>query len=187
MMTMTRVLLLALVVASAGCAPGVKSSRHLRPDALAPAEQWRGVGRLVVLPPDNWTPDVGYEYITWYRAVVHDLLREKGYEVRPLAEVNRFMRDNKFNVPGEATMYTPAELCRRLSADAVLYWDITGVGESPKLNLSLLKADGTVLWATGETALVLTYNAVAKGGYAPSDHRLALALGEILRRIPNRS
>lgn len=184
---MIRAVLLALAVSAAGCSSGVKSSRHLRPDALAPAEQWSGVGRIAVLPPDNWTVDVGYEYITWYRAVAHELLREKGYEVRPLAEVNRFLLQNKFTLPGEVTMYTPAELCQKLSADAVLFWDITRVGESPAVNINLLKSDGTLLLATGEVALGLKYKAIPKGSFAGTDGRLALALGEILRRIPNRS
>jgi hypothetical protein len=142
------------------------------------------VGRIAVLPPDNWTLDVGFEYIAWYRAVVHELLREKGYAVTPLAQVNRFFLRNKFSMAGEANSYTVAELSRSLDADAILYWAITSNG--PNLMFALERADGTALWGTGEVALGLSHVAPVSGRYNHSDGGVALVLGEILRHLPAR-
>ncbi|HZN62699.1 MAG TPA: hypothetical protein VFC90_09885, partial [Planctomycetota bacterium] len=106
-----RVLLAALILLT-GCT-GVKSSRRLKPEVQGPPEAWAGVARIAVLPPDNWTTDIGVEYITWYRAVIHELLREKGYDVAPLVDVNRFFRQNKFTVAGEVGIYNVSELAKR--------------------------------------------------------------------------
>jgi len=179
-----------VLLAAAGCGPIAKSSRHLKPDVQAPPEQWQGVARIAVLPPDNWTHDLGLEYITWYRALVHDLLRAKGYAVTPLVDVNHFLLKNKFTMAGEATMYPPDELGKHLGADAILYWDITQPGntvrDGPCLNFNLIKADGTALWCTGEARLSLAYNAPTQGGFDNQDRELALAISEVLRRIPAR-
>ncbi|HKS16648.1 MAG TPA: GNA1162 family protein, partial [Planctomycetota bacterium] len=136
------------------------------------------------LPPDNWTMDVGVEYITWYRAVIHELLKEKGYDVAPLVEVNRFFRKNKFTVAGEVGVYSVAELARQFNVDAILYWAVTS--DSPRLMFSLEKADGTLLWCTGEVALVLSHVAHVEGRFNPYDGGMALGLGEILRHMPGR-
>jgi hypothetical protein len=175
------ILALVLVV---GCG-GVKSSRRLRPEVQAPPEAWAGVRRVAVLPPDNWTLDVGFEYIAWYRAVIHELLREKGFAVTALADVNRFFLKNKFSQAGEANSYTPAELAQNLGADAILYWAITD--GAPRMMFSLEKADGTPLWCTGEVALSLGYVAPVSGRFHQADGGIALALGEILRHLPARA
>ena len=174
--------LLALGLAS--CV-GYKSSRRMKPEIEGPPEAWSGVRRIAVLPADNWTLDAGVEYITWYRALIHELLREKGYEVTPLVDVNRFFLKNKFSLAGEAGMYTSGELASALRADAVLYWAITA--EAPRLAFSLEKADGTPLWSTGEVALGLTHVAQIGGRFNASDGGIALALGEILRALPRRA
>jgi hypothetical protein len=180
---MRSLLALAAVTLIVGCM-GVKSSRRLRPEVLAPPAAWSGVARIAVLPPDNWTLDAGLEYITWYRAVIHELLRERGYEVAPLADVNRFFRQNKFAVAGEVGQYTQGELAKRFGVDAILYWAITE--KSPRLMFSLEKADGTVLWGTGEVALRLSHVAPVSGHYAQDDRGIALELGEVLRQLPAR-
>jgi len=172
------------VILMAGCG-GVKSSRRLKPEVQGPPEAWAGVRRVAVLPADNWTYDIGLEYVTWYRAVIHELLREKGYDVVPLAEVNRFFRRNKFTVAGEAGIYSPASLCSEFRSDAVLYWAITD--GAPRMMFSLEKADGTPLWSTGEVALGLGYVAPVSGSFAAGDRGIALALGEILRHLPGRA
>lgn len=179
---MTAVALAGLLIA--GCS-GVKSSRRLRPEVQGAPETWTGVRRVAVLPADNWTFDLGLEYVTWYRAVIHELLREKGYDVVPLADVNRFFVRNKFTVAGEAGIYSPAKLCEALHSDAVLYWAITD--GAPRLMFSLEKADGTPLWATGEVALGLAFVAPVSGHFNQGDRGVALALGEILRHLPRRA
>ncbi len=173
----------AVLVLAAGCASG-QSSRRLRPEVVAPPEAWKGVARIAVLPPDNWTASIGPEYVVWYRAVIHELLREKGYEPVTLVEVNRFLLRNRFTLAGEVRIYSMAELAAELGADAVLFWDITGPGG--RLNVDLVKADGTRLWGTGEVRLDLPYNAVSPAPFGLSDRQFALALGEILRRIPDK-
>ena len=175
------ILVLILVV---GCS-GVKSSRRLKPEVQAPPEAWAGVRRIAVLPPDNWTLDVGFEYIAWYRAVIHELLREKGFDVAPLADVNRFFLKNKFSQAGEANSYSPAELAKAFGSDAILYWAITDA--APRMMFSLEKADGTPLWSTGEVALGLGYVAPVSGRFNSTDGGFALALGEILRHMPPRT
>lgn len=174
---------LAIAILLAGCT-GMKSSRRLKPEVIGPLEAWSGVNRIAVLPPDNWTLDVGFEYIAWYRAVIHELLREKGYAVTPLAEVNRFFLKNKFMQAGEANSYTPAELAQSLGADAILYWAITDA--APRMMFSLEKADGTPLWCTGEVALGLSHVAPVSGRFHQTDGGFALALGEILHHMPTR-
>jgi hypothetical protein len=163
---------------------GVASSRRLRPQTLAAPEAWAGLARIAVMPPDNWTPSIGPEYVAWHRAVIAELLREKGYATTPLVDVNRFMLRNKFTLAGEVRIYSIAELAKELQADAVLFWDITA--EGGRLNVDLVKADGTALWGTGEVALDLAYNAPVSGSFRGEDETIALALHEILRRLPPR-
>lgn len=181
---MRSMLALAAITLVVGCT-GVKSSRRLRPEVLGAPEAWQGVSRIAVLPPDNWTLDAGLEYVTWYRAVIHELLREKGYELAPLAQVNRFFLENRFSVAAEAGAYSTPELAKRFGVDAVLLWGITD--KAPRLMFSLEKADGTPLWSTGEVALGLTHVAPVSGRFHDSDRGIALALGEILRHLPARS
>lgn len=175
--------LTGLLVLLSACGTPASSSRRLRPETTAPPEQWKGVGRLAVLPPDNWTASVGPEYQAWYRAVMAELLREKGYAVTPLLDVNRFMLKNKFTLAGEVRLYSAEELCKEFQADALLFWDITGAG---RLNMDLVKADGSRLWGTGEVYLDLPYVAPTSRAYDREDQRFALILAEILRKFPPR-
>jgi hypothetical protein len=176
--------LLVAVVLTAGCGAHVGVHHRLKPEVQAPAEGWAGVGRIAILPCDNWTTDVGLEYITWHRAVIHELVREKGYDVVPLAEINRFYRKNKFSVAGEAGIYSSAELAKQFTADAILYWAITADG--PRMMFLLEKSDGTPLWSTGDVGLGLGYVAPVSGRFNDDDKRIVLALGEILRALPRR-
>jgi hypothetical protein len=172
-----------LLLVLAACGTPASSSRRLKPETLAPAEAWKGVGRLAVLPPDNWTAHVGPEYQAWYRAVMAELLREKGYAVTPVVDVNRFMLKNKFTLAGEIRLYSVQELREEFRADALLFWDITGDG---RINMDLVKGDGQRLWSTGEIYLDLPYVARPAGSYSDADHRFALALAEILRKLPGK-
>ena len=165
----------------AGCT-GAASTRRLRPELDAPAEQWVGVKRVAVFPPDNWTTDIGVEYVTWYRAVIHELLREKGYVVTPLVKVNRFMLENHFTLAGEVRIYSPEELAEELDADGLFFWDVTEFGA--QVNVDFVKADGTRLWSTGEVRLGLAYNAHPRQRVHRTDFRFSLVLSEILRRFP---
>ncbi|HZL73717.1 MAG TPA: GNA1162 family protein [Planctomycetota bacterium] len=176
---------IAILVLAVGCQANVGVHRKLKPEQVAAADAWKGVARIAVMPPDNWTTDVGLEYITWYRAVVNELVREKGYEVASLAEVNRFFRKNKFSVAGEAGIYSAADLTKQFGVDAILYWAITAGG--PRMMFLLEKGDGTALWSTGDVGLALGYVAPVRGGFNSDDKEIALALGEILRALPPRT
>lgn len=176
------VLLPALVLAS--CMTQVKRSRHFDPEMSAPPEAWQGVRTVTVFPPDNWTNDVGLDYIAWYRAVIHELLREKGYAVTPLAQVNRFMLKNRFVMAGELAQYGPAELAQEFGSDVLLFWDITGA--SGRVNINVVKGDGTPLWNTGEVDLRLKYRAISRESFHMIDRQFALALGEVFRKFPPR-
>jgi hypothetical protein len=174
-------LLLLVAVFAAGCGAS-RSSRRLKPEIQAPPEAWQGVARIAVLPPDNWTTEVGAEHVAWHRAVIAQLVRERGYAVTPLVEVNRFMLRNRFTLAGEVRLYSTAELCAEFRSDAVLFWDITG--GAGHLNMDLVKADGTRLWGTGEVHLDLPYDTLPQVAASGSDQRWALAFGEVLRRLP---
>ncbi len=174
-------LLLVLLAASAGCG-GPRSARHLEAELVAPAPAWTGVVRVAVMPPDNWTHDLGLEYVTWYRAVIHEILAAKGYEPVPIAAVNRFLLRNRFTVSGEAAMYGPAELARELGADAVLHWNITTT--SPTLAFVLVKADGIALWSSGDASFRREYRMHPRAPGA--DQVMAVTLSEILRKLPVR-
>jgi len=176
--------LAAALVLIMGCGTPGATSRRLKPEVQAPPETWAGVASIAVLPPDNWTLDAGLEFITWYRAVAHEILREKGYRITPLADVNRFFLKRGYNLAGEAGNHTTPELAQHFGVDAVLIWAITS--KDPKLMFSLEKADGTPLWCTGEVLLSLKYVAVTGGSYQGRDAEIALALGEILRHMPAR-
>ncbi len=171
-------------LALAACGHQTNTTRELGQATIAPPEAWKGVGRIAVLPPDNWTHDIGLEYITWYRAVFNDSLRERGYRVTPVVEINRFMLKNRFNLTGEARAYAPADLCREFGSDAVMNWNITGDG--PMIEMILTKADGTILWSSGEIALALQYNAHPNLSYAGEDHQFAVALYEVVLKMPMR-
>jgi len=177
-------LLAAAAAVAAGCGPAGKSTRNLKPDAQAPAEAWRGVATVAVLPPNSWT-DHGLEYVAWYRAVIAESLRQKRYNVVPLVQVNRFMIDRKFHLSGELGMFETKELADAFRADALLSWQITNDG--PVLEVVLQKADGTILWATGEVRLGTKFKWYTSGQYHGQDDEFALALTEILRRLPERS
>lgn len=173
--------LCVLLTLLSACGAPASSSRRLRPEEVAPPEAWKGVARLTVLPPDNLTTDIGPEYQAWYRAVIGELLREKGYAVTPVVDVNRFMLKNKFTLAGEIRIYGIEDLAKEFQADALLFWDITGGG---RLNMDLVKADGLRLWGTGEVYLDLPYVTRPSLGYRGGDHRFSLALAEILRKFP---
>ena len=179
-----KTLAVVLAILAAGCGAS-RSSRRLKPEIEAPPEAWQGVHRIAVLPPDNWTTTVGAEYVAWHRAVIAELLRERGYEVVPLVEVNRFMLRNRFTLAGEVRLYSMEELARELRADAVFFWDITG--GAGNLNIDLVKGDGARLWGTGEVHLDLKYNSVSAERVGSSDREWALMFGEVLRKLPGRS
>jgi len=166
-----------------GCGGGM-SSRRLKPQIVAPPEAWQGVGRIAVLPPDNWTTEVGAEHVAWHRAVIAEILREKGYAVTPLVEVNRFMLKNRFTLAGEVRLYSIQELGQELHADAIFFWDITGPAGS--MNIDVVKSDSTHLWGTGQVHLDLPYNTVSHASFRPGDQRWALAFGEVLRKLPHK-
>ena len=174
----------AALLLLAACGTPASSSRRLKPETVAAPELWKGVGRVTVMPPDNWTADVGPEYQAWYRALIAELLREKGYEPTPVVDVNRFMLKNKFTLAGEVRIYSVEELAKEFRSDALLFWDITGSG---RLNMDLVKGDGRRLWGTGEVYLDLPYAARPSGSYDAGDQRFALALAEILRKLPRRA
>ncbi|MBI2931639.1 MAG: hypothetical protein HYY16_08305 [Planctomycetes bacterium] len=116
-------LLGACSIAACG-APDARPSSRCEPEQISPAEAWRDVKTIAVFPPDNWTYEIGPEYVTWYRAVLHELLRRKGYDVAPLAKINRFMTRNRFVMAGEARTYSTEELAHEFNADALFFWDI---------------------------------------------------------------
>ena len=181
-----RICLVLAMALLAGCGgPHVGIHRRLKPEVLAPAEAWAGVAKIAVMPPDNWTLDVGLEHVTWYRAVVHELLRERGWEVVPLVDVNRFMLKNRFTFTGELGAYQTSELAEAFDAHAVLYWTITD--KAPRVAFNLERADGTTLWTTGDIALSLSHVAPVGGRYGQEDKGIALTLGEVLRAFPARA
>ena len=87
----------------------------------------RDVSSVVVLPPFNETIADDAWKIAWPHLI--EAVAARGYRVRTKEEVEAFYRKNKFNgAPEEVTLYTPRELAKELSADAVLYSNIVKWG-----------------------------------------------------------
>lgn len=182
---------LVLFCASVGCDSTPRVGGHKQPPpALAAApEAWQGVSTLAVMPPDNWTTDIDLQYTNWFRAVIMACLHPRGWNLVSLPVVHRAMTGWKFTMVGELGMFKPSELCQKFGCDALVYWDILETGSSSaKLCFSCVKADGTVLWATGPRLLSPEYN-IVEGREKLTDvyTTFSVAIGECLRDFPTRT
>ncbi len=180
-------LFLPLLLAACDTTPRVGGLRTPPPAVIAPAEAWEGLERIAVVPPDNWTTDLRLQYMNWFRAVIASYLGRKGWAFVSQPVVNRSMTEWKFTMAGELTLFTPKELCDKWGCDAILFWDIRRVGgDSAELSFACVKANGTMLWATGERAFIPLYNVIEPSDMSWKIRLLAMAIGDSLRDFPVR-
>lgn len=153
------------------------------PAVRAEPAHWQGVRVLAVCPPENWTHDLKLDHTNWFRAVIMSYLRARGWEFVPQAVVNRSLVRWKFTMAGELGLFKPAELCAEWKCDAVVFWDILKEGE---LGFACVKADGTLLWASGPRRLHPDYNIVGSTDCSDDHRKMSIAICECLRDFPAR-
>lgn len=86
---------------------------------------------ILILPPDNQSPDVRATY-----AMLAQMTRpvaEAGYYVVPVALMDTAFRENGIHLGAEAKNISPGKLREIFGADAVLYTEVTRYG--PEFNL----------------------------------------------------
>ena len=176
---------LCTAILAAGCdtTPTVGGHKQPPPAVVKPPEDWKGVGTLAVCPPDNWTTDLDLQYTNWFRAVIMTYLNRRGYDTVPQVVVNRSMTKWKFSLAGELGMFKPSELCKEWNCDGLIFWDILRDGE---LSFSCLRADGTMLWASGPRKLVPLYNIVGDTPLTGQHRTFSVTICECLRDFPAR-
>ncbi|MHC4608121.1 MAG: hypothetical protein ACYTAF_14520 [Planctomycetota bacterium] len=178
---------LLLAPLTAACVIGGGRPEEAAPAVQAPPEAWEGVACIAVLPPDNQTMDVTFEYRTWYRAVVMTHLQQHGWACTPIADINRALNGWGFNLPGEVSMFTADELAEAFGCDAIFSWAILEAsGNNVVLNFALHKRDGTILWASGERPLRLPFNIIDPTDLRPIDRAIGMAVHEALLDFPVR-
>jgi len=179
-----------LAVLAVGCGAGtprVGGQRQPKPAVAAVPEAWKGVATVAVLPPDNWTTDLDLPYTNWFRAVIMAYLNGKGWATVSLPILHRSMTGWKFTFAGELGMFTAKELCEKWGCDALVFWDIMEEGgEQVELAFSCIKADGTVLWASGARRFDPEYNVVGHFSHTDQHRKYGMAIGECLRDFPVR-
>ncbi|MBI2900464.1 MAG: hypothetical protein HYY17_09770 [Planctomycetes bacterium] len=172
-----------LLAAACDTTPTVGGHRQPPPAVVAPPDQWQGVRVLAVTPPDNWTTDLELQYTNWFRAVIMAYLERKGFETVPLPVIHRSMRKWKFTLAGELALFRPSELCQEWKCDAIVCWDILRDGQ---LSFSCIKADGTMLWASGPRRLEPVYNIVVDSPLTSQHRTFSVTICECLRDFPRR-
>jgi hypothetical protein len=143
---------------------------------------------ILILPPDNKSPDVKATY-----AMLAQMTRpiaEAGYYVIPVTLMETAFKENGVHIAAEAQSISPNKLQEIFGADAALYTEITEYGSQYKLIASeaVVAArarlvdlrTGTVLW-TGEARASSSENQSAhnQGGLA------GLLIGAIVDQVIN--
>ncbi|MDP6958242.1 MAG: hypothetical protein QF645_05445, partial [Planctomycetota bacterium] len=165
--------------------PTVGGLRTPPPEKIAPSEDWEGVKKVAVIPPANWTTDIRLQYTNWFRAVIAAYLSPKGWTFVSQAVVNRSMSGWKFTMAGELVLFTAQELCEKWECDAIFIWDIKEASYGRTvLSFSFLKADGTMLWATGERSFVPLYNIIDPSNIPSKLRIIGMGIGDSLRDFP---
>ena len=144
---------ITVVLALALAACGGRSHRNkIEIPPAAPPEAWRGVVSVAVMPPDCWTSDIDLEFVAWYRGLINEMLRERGWSAVPCVAVNRGLNKLRFTMAGELGQLSPTATATHFGCDAMLYWSILNSSGTVELAFELVKGDGTRLWVSGETA-----------------------------------
>ena len=178
---------ITVVLALALAACGGRSHRNkIEIPPAAPPEAWRGVVSVAVMPPDCWTSDIDLEFVAWYRGLINEMLRERGWSAVPCVAVNRGLNKLRFTMAGELGQLSPTATATHFGCDAMLYWSILNSSGTVELAFELVKGDGTRLWATGDAKLRLAFLAHPEGADGKSQ-QMALAIGEALRGLPRRT
>lgn len=179
------ILLFPFLFVACDTTPTVGGLRTPPPAVVAPEADWKGVKRVAVVPPANWTTDIRLQYTNWFRGVIAAYLAPKGWTFVPQVVVNRSMSEWKFTIAGELMLFTTREMCDKWECDAILFWDIREAGYgATKLSFSFLRADGKMLWATGERAFVPLYNIIDPSEIPSKVRIIGMGIGDSLRDFP---
>jgi hypothetical protein len=110
--------ILILAGLATGCAP-----TQVGPVTLNPAFSQYAPRTVAVLPLDNMSPNL--DATPLLRPIVNERMRYLGYQVKPLAEVDKILQENGVMVSHDVYAFTPAELGRMLGVDAALFGTVT--------------------------------------------------------------
>jgi hypothetical protein len=111
---------------------------------------------ILVLPPLNESTDVEATY--GFLASVTRPLAERGYYVFPVAEVDRFLKENGMPTPGEMHQVPLKKVREVLGADAVLYISVKQYGS----NYQVINSR-TVVWARAKLVDAATETVLWEG------------------------
>jgi len=182
--------LIALVLcASALAACGSAGRKHRKKvDEAPPVDPaaWNGVATVAVMPPDCWTIDIDLEFVVWYRGVINEILRQRGWGVVPCVQVNRTLNELRFGMAGELSQLSPEETATKFGCNAMLYWAILQSDSTIEIAFELIKADGTKLWSSGSYKFKTPFLAHPEGAADSKSQSMAMALGEALKKFPVR-
>jgi len=110
--------LLILAGLAASCAP-----TQVGPITLNPAFSQLAPRTVAVLPFDNMSPNLDATPLV--RPIVNERMRDLGYQVKPLDQVDKVLQENGVMVSHDVYAFTPAELGQMLGVDAVLFGTVT--------------------------------------------------------------
>ncbi|MDQ0143361.1 DUF799 domain-containing protein [Cupriavidus necator] len=153
----------AIVLLFAGCAVPNKQVDYAAFKSSRPRS-------IVVLPPQNTSPDIKATYAMLSQATFP--LAESGYYVLPVALVDETFRQNGLTVPDEIHAVPVAKLREIFGADAALYVTVTEYGSRYQILSSVTRVaanaklvdlkNGDVLWSG--TAVAATDSSSSGGG-----------------------
>ncbi len=183
---MKRLLLLATCLATLAACGSMGRKHRKKLDETPPVDpaSWTGVATIAVMPPECQTIDIDLEYVVWYRGVLNELLRQRGWSVVPCVQVNKTLNGLHFGTAGELGQIPYPDTAARFGCDAMLYWDIKQSDSTIEIGFELMKGDGTRLWASGSYRLKVPFLAHPQGGADSKSQSMAMALGEALRTFP---
>ena len=82
-------------------------------------------------------------------------------------------------------LFTSKEMTDKWGCDAILVWDILEAGYgATKLSFSFIRADGKMLWATGERSFVPMYNIIDPSNIPSKVRLIGMGIGDSLRDFP---
>lgn len=178
------ILLVLLAAALASCASTSKR-RKVDENTGPPPSEWN-IGRIAVMPPECWTEDFDLEYVAWYRALINEFVRARGWATVPVTEVNRQLNQLRFGAAGEIAQLSPAQAAERFGADALLYWCIPETKGDVRLAFELVRKDGTSLWTRPEARANFPFVAHPTGSADGMSTDMSMTIAEFLKDFPAR-
>lgn len=108
---------------------------------------------LLVLPPDNQSPDLMGTYT--FLSTISRPLAERGYYVQPVAVVDAYIRANGITDPSEMNTIPLDKLVAQFRPDAVLYTQINYFGQKFAITRSFARIDADLRLIDAESGAEL--------------------------------